>query len=159
MRIINQSEVPIEHRKSPKGTFEVLRRHISLSLGGVKDVGPWGGGHPFDIELAIIPTGKKGYPYHSHAAQTEYYIVLSGSGQVLDGAGVATRIKPGDHFIFPPGEAHQIVNDSNEELKYLVLADHHRADVTTYPKTGKRMIKPEQRCVRIEDADYYESEE
>jgi len=159
MRIINQSEVPIEHRKSPKETFGVLRRHVSLSLGGVKDVGPWGGGHPFDVELATLPPGKRGYPYHSHAAQTEYYIVVRGTGQVMDGSGTSTRIKEGDHFIFLPGEAHQILNDTDAELTYLVIADHHRADVTTYPKTGKRMIKPEYRCGRLVEADYYENEE
>jgi uncharacterized cupin superfamily protein len=70
-----------------------------------------------------------------------------------------TPIKPGDHFVFLPGEAHQITNDSSADLEYLVIADNHRADVTTYPKTGKRQIKPEMRCIRPEPADYYEGEE
>ena len=159
MRIVNQSAVAAEHRKSPKGVFEIVRRHVSLALGGVKDVGPWGGGHPFDVELARIPAKRKGYPYHAHAAQTEYYVVLGGAGLVTDETGKVTPIKAGDHFIFLPGEAHQIANDSREDLEYLVIADHHRADVTTYPGTGKRMLKPEQRCIRAVEADYYEGEE
>jgi len=44
-------------------------------------------------------------------------------------------------------------------LEYFVIADHHPADVTTYPKTGKRQLKPEGRFVRLQDADYYEGEE
>ena len=159
MHLINESEVAVESRKSPGGVFEILRRHVSLALGGVKDVGAWGGGHPFDIELAIIPPGKKGYPYHAHAAQTEYYIIVSGSGQVVDGKGSVVPLRAGDHFIVLPGEAHQVFNDSNIELRYFVIADHHRADVTTYPKTGKRQIKPEMRCVQVEDVDYYLGEE
>ena len=159
MRIINESSVPVEHRRSPRETFEILRQHISLSLDGGKDVGLWGGGHPFDIELATIPSGKKGYPYHSHAAQTEYYMVVAGTGLVIDGSGVSIRIQAGDHFIVHPGEAHQMINDSDAALKYFVIADHHRADVTTYPHTGKRHIKPEMRCVNVEDVDYYQDEE
>jgi uncharacterized cupin superfamily protein len=159
MRLVNQSAVPTDHRESPKGSFEVIRRHMSVALGGIRDVGPWAGGHPFDVELARIPPKKKGYPYHAHAAQTEYYIVLAGAGSVIDEAGTHTAIKAGDHFIFLPGEAHQIANDSHGDLEYLIIADNHRADVTTYPKTGKRMIKPEARCIQPVHADYYEGEE
>jgi uncharacterized cupin superfamily protein len=159
MRLINQSEVPVEKRKSPQGVYELNRQHISLALGGVKDQGPWGGGHPFDVERVVLLAGKKNFPYHAHAAQTEYYIVLSGRGQVIDEAGHAGPIKAGDHFIVHPGEAHQIINESDRDLEYLVIADHHRADVTSYPQTGKRMIKPENRCIRASEADYYEGEE
>jgi len=159
MLLVRHSEVPEEHRKSPKGAFEIFRRHMSLALGGVRDVGTWAGGHPFDVELARIPSGKKGYPYHSHAAQTEYYIVLSGSGAVTDEKGKTVPIRTGDHFIFHPGQAHLITNDSKADLEYIVIADHHRADVSTYPRTGKRMIKPESKCIRPVEADYYEGEE
>ena len=54
MRTINLSEVPIEHQRSPQGAYELQRQHISLALGGAKDAGPWGGGHPFDIELVSV---------------------------------------------------------------------------------------------------------
>jgi uncharacterized cupin superfamily protein len=159
MRLINQAAVPIEKRKSPKGDFELTRQHLSLALGGVRDVGPWGGGHPFDVERVTMPPGKKNYPLHSHAAQTEYYIIVAGTGQARDEAGRLLPLKAGDHFICLPGEAHQIVNDSDRELEYFVIADHHPADVSTYPKTNKRMIKPEGRCIRLEEADYYDGEE
>jgi len=159
MRTINESQVKEEHRTSPKGAYEIFRKHISLALGGVKDVGPWGGGHPFDVELVKIPAGKKNYPLHSHAAQTEYYIIISGSGVLVHGEGASQPVKAGDHVILSPGEAHELVNNSKQDLVYFVLADHHRADVTSYPHTGKRQIKPEYRCVRVTEADYYEGEE
>lgn len=159
MRLINQSAVPLEKRKSPKGVYELTRQHISLALGGLKDVGEWGGGHPFDVERVTLPAGKKNFPLHAHAAQTEYYIILSGTGRALDGSGQPHPLRAGDHLICRPGEAHQIINDSGGDLEYLVIADHHRSDVTTYPGTGKRMIKPEYRVIRLADADYYEGEE
>jgi len=159
MQIANQTTVPIEHRKSPHGKFEVVRKHMSLALGGERDVGPWGGGHPFEVEVTRIPAGKRNYPFHSHAAQTEYYVVLSGTGVVMDDSGTSTPIKPGDHFIFLPGQAHQIESDSNSELEYIVIADSHLADITTYPKTGRRMLKPEKRCILPVDTNYYEDHE
>ena len=58
-----------------------------------------------------------------------------------------------------PGEAHQIENDGSTALDFYVISDHHRADVTTYPRTGKRQIKPEYRVVTVEDAGYYDGEE
>ena len=159
MRILNESDVPEEHRLSPKGRYELHRRHISLALGGIRDTGAWGGGHPFDVELARLPPGKRNYPAHSHAAQTEYYLIISGSGTVRDGAGTDQPIRAGDHFIVPPGEAHQIHNSGDTDLVYYVIADHHRAEVTTYPATGKRQIKPEMRIVTLADASYYDGEE
>jgi uncharacterized cupin superfamily protein len=159
MKIASESTTPEESRLSPKGVFEIHRRHMSLALGGVKDTGAWGGGHPFDVELARIPAGKIGYPLHSHAAQTEYYIILQGSALLRDGGDTDVRIQAGDHFLCAPGEAHQLINTSEEDLVYYVIADQHRAEITTYPHTGKRQIKPEYRYFRIEDVDYYEGEE
>jgi uncharacterized cupin superfamily protein len=52
-----------------------------------------------------------------------------------------------------------MVNESEEVLEYIFIADNHRADVTTYPATGKRMLMPEARCVHPVSADYCEGEE
>ncbi|HEY2573868.1 MAG TPA: cupin domain-containing protein [Verrucomicrobiaceae bacterium] len=159
MQRVNLNDVPVEHRISPKGKFELYRQHVSLALGGKKDRGPWDGGHPFDIEMTRIPPGKANYPLHSHAAQTEHYIFLSGSGAMVTEGGAPLAIQAGDHVICHPGEAHQIVNDGTKDLVLYVIADHHRADVTTYSRTGKRHLKPEYRVVRTEDAGYYDGEE
>ncbi len=58
-----------------------------------------------------------------------------------------------------PGEAHHLVNHSPEELVYIIVADHHRADVTTYPKSAKCGVAPEHRFFRIADVDYFDGEE
>lgn len=158
MNIVNEVQVAGEHRVSPKGVFEVVRKHMSLALGGLKDKGPWGGGHPFDVELATIPARKCNYPLHAHAAQTEYYIVVAGQGVFVDGSAREHPIRPGDHVITHPGEAHQM-RAGEEPLTYLIIADHHLADVVTYPKTGKRLLKPEYRVISAEDVDYYAGEE
>ena len=159
MNIVNISDIPVEHRRSPRGAYELQRQHVSLALGGVKDIGPWGGGHPFDVELVTLAPGKMNYPLHSHAAQTEHYIILSGTGVISDGESPGRPLRAGDHLICHPGEAHQITCEAAEPLVYYVISDHHRADVTTYPRTGKRHIKPEYRVIAPQDVDYYENEE
>ena len=159
MKKINASDIPRADFKSPKGIFELKRQHLSLALGGVKDQGTFGGGHPFDVELSELPPGKKNYPLHAHAAQWEYYIFLSGSGVMWNESDEPTEVIAGDHLICPPGDAHQLENTGDTPLQYFVIADHHPADVTRYPKTGKRHIKPEFRVVQTEDVDYFEGEE
>ncbi len=159
MKKISITAIPVEHRCSPKGRFELHRQHISLALGGIKDKGPWAGGHPFDIELAKLPPGKTNFPMHSHAAQTELYIILSGAGILRGESGGEERLSAGDHVICHPGDAHQIENDGPEPLVFYVITDHHPADVGTYTRTGKRWLNPERRVVTVEDVDYYAGEE
>src|SRR5258708_33306550 len=72
MRTVNQTTVSSEIRKSPKGSFEVIRSHMAVALGGTRNIGPWGGGHTFEVDVARTPAQKKGYPYRAHDAQTEY---------------------------------------------------------------------------------------
>lgn len=155
MKIVNETHIPSEHRRSPHGAYELFRKPIALALGGLKDIGRWGGGIPFDIEMATLPPGKMNYPLHSHAAQTEYYMIVSGRGVVLDQEGNAFDIGAGDHFVTRPGVAHQIRASPESELVYYVIADNPPADVISYPKTGKRFIKPENRFLEVKDSEYY----
>ena len=159
MNKVNLTDISVEHRISPEGRFELERQHISLALGGLKDTGPWGGGHPFDIELTKVPPGKRNFPMHSHAAQTEFYIILSGTGLLHSDEGEPLRLVGGDHLICHPGDAHQIENDGSGLLTYYVITDHHQSDVGTYTRTGKRWLHPERRVVAIEDVGYYADEE
>ena len=94
MKKVIPSEIETETVASPKGDFQIQRQHVSLALGGIKDKGPWANGHPFDVELATLPPGKKNWPLHAHAAQTEFYIILSGTGLVFDSTDSPTEIGP-----------------------------------------------------------------
>ena len=158
MNKANQNQIDWVELKSPKGKFQLFRRHISLAMGAKKDTGTWGGGHPFDLELTRLPPGKTNWPYHAHAAQWEMYIVLSGRGQLRTSEG-KSEIVPGDCFIHPPGEPHQIHNTGTEDLVYYVIADNPRCDTGNYPDTGKWFAKPQRKCFEITEVDYYKGEE
>ena len=158
MRKINISQVSETAQHSPKGTFAVFRKHISLALGGLKDVGVFGGGHPFDLELVRVPPGRAAWPLHSHSAQWELYVIISGSGEVRT-LSETIPVGIGDAFIHPPEEAHQLRNIGSDDLVYYVIADHALADVTYYPDSSKWFTKPQRKSFRMLETDYYDGEE
>ena len=84
------------------------------------------------------------------------YLVVSGTGQVRTSKG-HTAIRPGDAFMCPPNEAHQIINNSKRDLKYYVIADNPVTDVCYYPDSDKWMIPG--KVVRITKVGYHEGEE
>lgn len=149
---------PWQGQASPGGKFCLQRRPLSQEAGGKKDIGTWGGGHPFDVEAQRIPPGKINFPLHEHAAQWEAYYILSGSGQMRTPAGLYD-IGAGDYLVCPPGEAHQLINNSKQDLLYLVIADQPQADVIHYPDSGKWLVKPQKKVFEMKEADYFQGEE
>ncbi len=107
-------------------------KQISEALGRDRDSTDIMQRHPFDVELLRVPPGAIPHRYHSHAAQWEFYHVLSGTGSVRH-AGGTTRIVSGDAFLFKPGEPHQLRNDGTEDLLVVVVADNPIAESCHYP--------------------------
>lgn len=158
MTRIHADEIPWTAQNSPKGTFGLSRRSLTLGVGGKKDVGTWGGGHPFDLEIHRIPPGKSNFPMHEHSAQWEAYYILSGEGKVTMTEERQT-IKAGDYLVFPPGEAHQINNTGKEDLTFIVIADNPPADLIHYPKSRKWLAKPSRKTFEMNEVDYFKGEE
>lgn len=158
MKLVHESEVPWEERRSPKGLYHLFRRHLSEALGAPRSAGVAKGGHPFDVELARLAPGAANFPLHSHSAQWELYLILSGTGEVQAGDTV-TAIRGGDVFMCPPGEAHQLRNTGSEELVYYVVADNPPVDVNHYPNSGKWAAMPQRKFFKIQEVDYFEGEE
>src|SRR5256714_15085683 len=84
MRKVNLKDIPEQERKSPKGKFHRFMKNISVSLGREPESLDLMKRHPFDLALVRIPKGKFLCPYHSHAAESELYLVVSGRGTVRD---------------------------------------------------------------------------
>jgi uncharacterized cupin superfamily protein len=156
---INTKDVPETTWASPKGRFGGSGREISVALGRQPASTDLAQRHPFDVEITRIPPGKSACPYHSHSAQWEFYHVISGRGVVRHREGT-TLIEPGDAFIFPPGEPHQLSNDGSEDLVFYVVADNPIGESCHYPDSGKWLVRsPERRLMRSEALDYYDGEE
>ena len=82
---------------------------MSIALGRDRESLDLSKRHPFDLAMVRIPKGKSYCPYHSHGAESELYLVISGRGSVRDKDGT-TEVSAGDAFFFGPGEAHQLTN-------------------------------------------------
>jgi uncharacterized cupin superfamily protein len=159
MRKVNTNELKEVSWSSPKGKFAGAGKEVSEALGRKPLSTDLRERHPFDIEICRIPPGKSACPFHSHSAQWEFYHVLSGRGSVRHKDGT-TAIEPGDAFIFEPGEPHQLINDSAEDLILYVVADNPIGESCHYPDSGKWLVRsPERRLLRSEGLNYFDGEE
>ncbi|HEY0968204.1 MAG TPA: cupin domain-containing protein [Opitutaceae bacterium] len=157
-RFVDTATLPWDLRASPRGKYASHCRDISLALGGQRDVGVQGGGHPFDLQTRRVPAGAAICPLHAHTVQWECFIVVAGRATVRTPTG-RFPIGPGDVVLQPPGTAHQVINDSPDEFVCHIVADNPAADIFHYPDSGKWGIKPQRKFFRLNETDYFEGEE
>src|SRR5881392_2197986 len=161
MQKVNVNEIEERERQSPNGKFGRVSKDISIALGRDPESFNLTERHPFDLALVRIPKGKVLCPYHSHSAESELYLVISGKGSVRDKDGTTT-VTAGDAFFFGPGEAHQLANAGEGDFVYYVIADNPRGDSCYYPDSGKFAVMKEgsaEVIVKGTEVDYFEGEE
>jgi uncharacterized cupin superfamily protein len=150
--------LPVDELRSPTGRFHSFCQNVSLALGGTRNIGAWGGGHPFDLQLRRIPPGAAVCPFHAHLAQWEFFLVRRGEGTVRAGeAGHA--VKTGDAFIHPPNEAHQLINTGAGELEVFIVADNPPLDAFYYPDSNKWGLRPPNAFFTLTEASYFAGED
>jgi uncharacterized cupin superfamily protein len=159
MRKVNTNQMAEDSWSSPKGKFAGTGKQVSEALGRKPRSMDLMERHPFDVEILRVPPGKTPYPYHSHSVQWEFYHVIAGNGLVRHRDGT-TSIEPGDAFIFPPDQPHQLINDGTEDLVVYVIADNPFGESNYYPDSNKWSVRsPERRVIRSEALEYYDGEE
>jgi len=158
MKKINLLAVPTEECKSPKGRYRLFRQDISEAMRQGNGEKPRSTSWPFEVELVRLPTGAVNWPYHSHSAQWEFYLIVAGRGQVRTPAGIL-EVREGDYLMHPPGEAHQLLNTGATDLIYYVIADTPASDVCHYPDSAKVSVPGQPKPLRVQPADYFEGEE
>lgn len=127
-RVINIDELKVEH----------FRHGEKFETNGVR-IGPLLGAKDLGYSYDVVPPGKTGCPFHSHRAEEEMFFIVRGTGLLRYGA-ETRRIRAGDFIGCPTGgpeTAHQIVNDSGEELAYISVSTMMPAEVCEYPDSGK----------------------
>lgn len=159
MKKINLRNLKETAWASPKGTFAGSSKEISVALGRVPTSTDLMKRHPFDVEILRVRPGATPYPFHSHSAQWEFYLVLEGAGRVRDRRGW-TRITAGDAFVFPPGRPHTLRNDGKVDLVICVVADNPIGESCHYPDSRKWLVRsPQRTLLRGRARDYYDGEE
>ncbi|HYD84603.1 MAG TPA: cupin domain-containing protein, partial [Opitutus sp.] len=134
-------------------------KELSIALGAKRNTPSGLGGHPFDLELSKLRPLGCGSPFHSHAAEWELFMILSGTATVRADAATHTLVA-GDVVLHPPGEAHQITNASaTEELVFYLVADNAPVEYWHYPDTNKWGLRSPRKFFRMEEREYWADEE
>ncbi len=125
--ILNVSEVEYSTWGNG-GAFEAKLGPVAERLGARK----------LGYRVVVLPPGKKAWPFHLHRINEEMFFILEGEGTLRFGE-QRYRVKPGDVICCPPGPgtAHQIVNTSASELKYLAVSTMEPVEVAEYPDSAK----------------------
>ena len=88
----------------------------------------------FGINLVVLAPRAESALRHAHSRQDEFVYVLRGSPSLITDAG-ETVLTPGmcAGFRAASGDAHKLVNRSNEEAHYLEVGDRSADDTAAYP--------------------------
>ena len=112
------------------------REHFQAKLG---DIGRRLGAQKLGYNVTVVPARCRAFPLHNHRANEEMFFVLEGKGELRIG-NERHPLRAGDVICCPPGgaeTAHQIINTSDAELKYLAVSTRISPDVGEYPESGK----------------------
>lgn len=128
--ILNLADVELEVQQHG-AAFQAQLGAISRKLGAKK----------LGYRLVVVPPGKKAWPYHAHHANEEMFLILEGEG-TLRYAGATYPIRAGDVMAIPsgPDTAHQIINTSKSDLRYLAVSTMVEPDVMEYPDSSKIVV-------------------
>jgi uncharacterized cupin superfamily protein len=100
------------------------------------------GAHKLGCQLHVVPASKKAFPRHAHHANEEMFYIVSGEGTYRVGDELFP-VREGDVISAPAGDvstAHQIVNTSGAELRYLAFSTRLDPDITEYPDSLKYAV-------------------
>lgn len=89
--------------------------------------------------LTVLAPGKRAFPFHSHRVNEEMFVIVEGTGEVRIGQ-ARYPVRQGDVIACPPGgheTAHQIINNSKAELRYLAISTTMSPEVAEFPDSGK----------------------
>ncbi|MBT9492876.1 MAG: cupin domain-containing protein [Paucibacter sp.] len=105
----------------------------------------------FGVNLCRLAPGAVSSMRHSHSAEDEFVYVLQGHPSLLTDAGLTT-MSPGDCAGFKAdasskGDAHQLRNDSAEEVVYLEVGARTEHDDVVYPDDDLALIRQDGRHV------------
>ncbi|EMA30582.1 cupin domain-containing protein [Halobiforma nitratireducens] len=103
-----------------------------------KQLGAAAGGGELGCSLYELPAEARSWPYHYHTGNEEALFVLEGSATLRLGRETLS-LEVGDYVTLPTGEdgAHRVVNDSTEQVRYLMLSTMREPDITVYPESEK----------------------
>ena len=106
--------------------------------GSHKGIGKESGSIGLGCNYFEVPPGRAWFPHHWHAANEESIFITEGTGTMRIGDEEVV-VRSGDYISFPPGpdSAHQLINTSEEPLRYLCFSTKNSVEVVGYPDSKK----------------------
>lgn len=132
--IASAKEYELHHPLNPASTifFRAFGEQSLSEVAGLKRLG---------VHLVRVPPGAESFEKHAHHGEEEFVYVLSGRGEVELGD-ETFPIGAGDFIGFPaPGPAHNIRNNSAEDLVYLMGGQRNPMEIADFPRVKKRLIR------------------
>jgi uncharacterized cupin superfamily protein len=124
--IVNEKE--IDWTEQAKGNRFQFRR---------KSLSSYSVGERLGCSLYEIQPGKSAWPYHYHLSNEEAIFILAGRGTLRIG-GEKSPVSAGDYVSLPAGKIpHQLINDSDEILRYICFSTMNEPDIGVYPDSEK----------------------
>ncbi len=90
------------------------------------------------MSLWELPPGEAAYPYHHHLTEEELLFVVDGQPSLRTPQGWR-ELAEGEVVAFLRGEhgAHQLVNRTQETVRFLAISTSGEPDIVIYPDSGK----------------------
>ena len=101
-------------------------------------VGRQAGAQRLGASLWEVDPGQAAYPYHAHMAEEELLVILAGRPSIRTPEGWRDH-EPGDVVSFLNGEegAHQLVNRTDEPVRFLAISTAGDPEILIQPDSGK----------------------
>jgi uncharacterized cupin superfamily protein len=108
--------------------FRCVRARVSRQAGSER----------LGLSLWEVPPGEAAYPYHHHLGEEELVIVLEGQPSLRTPDGWR-ELAEGEVVAFLRGEhgAHQLVNRTEQTVRFLACSTSGDPDIVIYPDSGK----------------------
>jgi uncharacterized cupin superfamily protein len=112
----------------PEPFFSRMARRDKRPLGDLFGLASFG------VNLTRLKPGGSSSLRHAHGKQDEFVYILEGRPTLITNAG-RTALKPGmcAGFKGGTGDAHHLVNETEEDVVYLEMGDRSPGDSVTYP--------------------------
>ena len=144
---MNLSDPDFDEPREVEG-FRARRARIGRQLGSEK----------LGLSFWELAPGQAAYPYHWHLTEEELLVVMEGAPSLRTPDGWR-ELEEGEVIAFPRGEegGHQLVNRTEETVRFLAFSTSVVAEVVMYPDSGK--LGADGHKFRLSDeVDYYEGE-
>jgi uncharacterized cupin superfamily protein len=125
--VTNINDPEFDEPRDQQG-FRAARARLGYQLGAER----------LGLSLWEVPSGQAAYPYHYHLGEEELVIVVVGTPSLRTPDGWRD-LREGDVVSFPRGDggAHQLVNRTEEPVRFLAMSTNGEPDIVLYPDSNK----------------------